>query len=46
MRGATETVELLLSSVAMLRQRDLELYGITQTHGYKSVVSELVNLVR
>ena len=33
-RGVTETAELLLSSVAPLRQRGLELYVITKTHGY------------
>ena len=35
-RGVRETGELLLSSVAnALRQRGLELYVITKTHGYK-----------
>ena len=34
-RGAAETGELLLSSVAnALRQRDLELYVVTKTHGH------------
>ena len=34
-RGAAETGELLMSSVAnALRQRDPELYVITKTHGY------------
>ena len=33
--GGSETVELRMSSVAMLRQRGLELYVITKTHGCK-----------
>ena len=32
--GGSETVELRMSSVAVLRQRGLELYVITKTHGY------------
>ena len=32
--GGTETAELQMSSVAPLRQRDLELYVITKTQGY------------
>ena len=33
-RGVAETAELQMSSVAPLRQRGLELYVITKTHGY------------
>ena len=38
--GGSETAELLLSSVAPLRQRGLELYVITKTHGYSQVQHE------
>ena len=39
-RGVHKTAELQMSSVAPLRQRDLELYVITQTHGYVHILLE------